>query len=55
MRRELSHRVKNIDPEQIRVDRDARLLLEQLENPTTSHDAAEQLLGWLNMCMGEHS
>jgi DNA primase len=55
VRRELSHRVKNIDPEQIRVDRDARLLLEQMENPATSHDAAEQLLGWLKMCMGEHS
>ena len=55
VRRELSHRVKNVDPEQIRVDREARLLLEQMENPAISHDAAEQLLGWLKMCMSEHS
>ncbi|MEY3582630.1 MAG: primase, partial [Actinomycetota bacterium] len=55
VRRELSQRVKNVDPEQIRVDREARLLLEQMENPATSHDAAEQLLGWLQMRVGEHS
>ena len=55
VRRELAQRVKNVDPDQIRVDRDARLLLEQLENPATSHDAAEQLLGWLQMRVGEHS
>jgi hypothetical protein len=48
-------RAKNVDPEQIRVDRDARMLLEQMENPATSHDAAEQLLGWLKMRMGEHA
>jgi DNA primase len=53
VRRELAHRVKHVDPEQIRIDRDARLLLEQLEDSTTSHDAAEQLLGWLRMRMGE--
>ena len=53
MRRELAHRVKHVDQEQIRIDRDARLLLEQLEDSTTSQDAAEQLLGWLRMRMGE--
>jgi DNA primase len=55
VRRELSLRVKNVDPEQIRVDRDARMLLEQMENPATAHDAAEQLLGWLSMRMGDHA
>jgi DNA primase len=53
VRRELAHRVKHVDPEQIRIDRDARLLLEQLEDSTISQDAAEQLLGWLRMRMGE--
>jgi len=54
VRRELSLRVKNVDPEQIRIDRDARMLLEHMENPATSHDAAEQLLGWLKMRSGDH-
>jgi DNA primase len=55
VRRELSLRVKNVDPEQIRLDRGARLLLEQMENPATSHNAAEQLLGWLEIRMGDHA
>jgi DNA primase len=54
VRRELSLRVKNVDPEQIRIDRDARMLLEHMENPATAHDAAEQLLGWLKMRSGDH-
>ena len=54
-RRELSLRVKNVDPEQIRIDRDARMLLEHMENPATAHDAAEQLLGWLKMRSGDHA
>jgi hypothetical protein len=26
-----------------------------MENPATAHDAAEQLLGWLSMRMGDHA
>jgi hypothetical protein len=35
------------DPDQIREDREARLLLEQLDNPLTADAAAGELLGWL--------
>ena len=54
VRRELAHRVKLSDPEQIRVDRSARLLLENLEVPGMAESSAEQLLGWLNLRVGEH-
>jgi DNA primase len=54
VRRELAHRVKLSDPEQIRVDRSARLLLENLEVPGMAESSAEQLLGWLNLRAGEH-
>ncbi|MCX6536324.1 MAG: DNA primase [Actinobacteria bacterium] len=54
VRRELAHRVTLSDPEQIRIDRSARLLLENLEVPTMAESSAEQLLGWLNLRVGEH-
>ena len=54
VRRELAHRVTFSDPDQIRVDRSARLLLENLEVPTMAESSAEQLLGWLNLRVGEH-
>ena len=54
VRRELAHRVTLSDPEQIRVDRSARLLLENLEVPGMAESSAEQLLGWLNLRAGEH-
>ena len=54
VRRELAHRVTLSDPEQIRVDRSARLLLENLEVPSMAESSAEQLLGWLNLRVGEH-
>ncbi len=54
VRRELAHRVKLSDPEQIRIDRSARLLLENLEVPGMAESSAEQLLGWLNLRVGEH-
>lgn len=54
VRRELAHRVTITDPEQIRVDRSARLLLENLEVPNMAESSAEQLLGWLNNRVGEH-
>lgn len=54
VRRELAHRVTVSDPEQIRIDRAARLLLENLEVPNMAESSAEQLLGWLNSRVGEH-
>ena len=54
VRRELAHRVTVSDPEQIRIDRAARLLLENLELPNMAESSAEQLLGWLNSRVGEH-
>lgn len=47
VRRELSNRTSISDPDQIREDREARLLLEQLDNPLTADAAAGELLGWL--------
>ena len=47
VRRELANRTSIVDPEQIREDREARLLLEQLDNPLTADVAAGELLGWL--------
>jgi DNA primase len=54
VRRELAHRVKVTDPEQIQIDRAARLLLENLDVPNMAESSAEQLLGWLNSRVGEH-
>lgn len=54
VRRELAHRVTVSDPEQIQIDRSARLLLENLDTPNMAESAAEQLLGWLNGRVGEH-
>jgi DNA primase len=47
VRRELGRRVVNLDPDEIRADRDARLALESLDDPNGADDAAEALLGWL--------
>lgn len=55
VRRELLLRVRITDPEEIRKDRDARVLLEQLEIPTAADAAATQLLEWLVVRVGEHS
>ena len=54
VRRELAHRVTVRDPEQIQIDRAARLLLENLNDVNMAESAAEQLLGWLNNRVGEH-
>lgn len=54
VRRELTYRVTLRDPEQIQIDRAARLLLENLSVPNMAESAAEQLLGWLNNRVGEH-
>jgi DNA primase len=47
-RRRLAHRRAVSDPEAIRADRDARLLLEHLDDPDVAESAAQELLGWLN-------
>ena len=52
VRRELGLRTSIRDEEQIRIDREARLLLEQLDNPLTADAAAGELLSWLNSRMG---
>lgn len=52
VRRELSQRTSIRDEDQIRADREARLLLEQLDNPLMADAAAGELLGWLNSRMG---
>ncbi|MFM7826533.1 MAG: hypothetical protein ACKO82_02795, partial [Acidimicrobiaceae bacterium] len=54
VRRELAHRVSLSDPEQIQIDRAARILLEQLDVQNMAESAAEQLLSWLNIRVGEH-
>ncbi|MFM9120225.1 MAG: toprim domain-containing protein, partial [Acidimicrobiaceae bacterium] len=54
VRRELAHRVTLSDPEQIQIDRAARILLEQLDVQNMAESAAEQLLSWLNIRVGEH-
>jgi hypothetical protein len=46
--------VKVSDPEQIQIDRAARILLEQLDVQNMAESAAEQLLSWLNIRVGEH-
>jgi len=48
VRRRRAHRRGVTDPDVIRADRDARLLLEHLEEPDVAESAAQELLGWLN-------
>jgi DNA primase len=52
VRRELTLRTSIRDEDQIRADREARLLLEQLDNPLTADAAAGELLAWLNSRTG---
>jgi DNA primase len=47
VRRELARRVNETDPTEILANRDARLALEQFDEPSAGNDAAELLLGWL--------
>jgi len=47
VRRGLAQRTHITDPDEIRGDREARLLLEQLGDSRTSLAAAEALLGWI--------
>jgi len=54
VRRELLQRVRISDPEEIRKDREARLLLEQLEIPTQADAAATMLLDWLVIRSRDH-
>jgi len=53
VRRELSYRVRITDPDALLADRDARLALEALDDPSTAGDAAGLLLGWLQRCNEE--
>jgi len=55
VRRELLQRVRISDPEEIRKDREARLLLEQLEIPTQADAAATMLLDWLVIRSQDHA
>lgn len=47
VRRRLQLGVRIVDPERVRRDREARLHLEDLQNPATGPAAAEWLLTWL--------
>lgn len=47
VRRILSRRTGITDPGEIREDREARLMLEQLSEPRSAPAAAEALLGWM--------
>ena len=47
VRRELGRRVNETDPVEILANRDARVALEQFDEPSAGNDAAELLLGWL--------
>jgi DNA primase len=47
VRRELARRVNETDPVEILANRDARVALEQFDEPSAGNDAAELLLGWL--------
>ncbi len=55
VRRELSNRNRITDPDEIRADRDARILLEELDNATMADAAAMELLDWLGKRVGEHA
>lgn len=46
-RRELAIVPTTLDPERLRVDREAKLLIEQLDDPATAPAAAGALLAWL--------
>ena len=48
VRRELTQRVTITDPDAIREDREARLRLEQLDEPHTGAPAVDWLLSWLD-------
>lgn len=48
VRRELAARVRFTDVDSVREDREARLRLEQLEDPVTGSAAADWLLTWLD-------
>jgi DNA primase len=48
VRRELSRKSRNLDPDILRDARDARLQLENLDDALTGVAAAEWLLGWLD-------
>jgi DNA primase len=47
VRRVLASRTTVTDPDEIRADRDARLRLEELEDPRLAPAASEALLGWI--------
>lgn len=55
VRRELAARRSSSDPERIRADREARLLLEDLAHPNNGAEAAEGLLGWLHRRMDQRT
>jgi DNA primase len=55
VRHELMARRSSSDPEQIRADREARLLLEDLAHPINGAAAAEGLLGWLHRRMEQRT
>ena len=55
VRRELGRRVKETDPVEILANRDARVALEQFDEPSAGNDAAELLLGWLQRRNEERS
>ena len=52
-RRQLTRRRTVVDVEELRAMRDARLALEQMDDPGASEAAAEALLGWLQGCTRE--
>jgi DNA primase len=47
VRRELAQRTKITDPDAIKLDRAARLRLEDLQNPHSADEACSELLAWL--------
>ena len=47
MRRELRHPVDFADAEAVQSHRDAKLALEELDDPATAPESATLLLGWL--------
>lgn len=55
VRRALAERGVSSDPDQIRDDREARLLLEDLSHPIDGGAAAEGLLGWLHRRMEQRA
>ena len=55
VRRELSVRNRITDPDEIRADRDTRILLEEIDNPTMADAVAMELLDWLGKRVGEHA